>query len=67
MLPYIVVASSSPPPPPPISSKQVHSSSFFKSITGDLKIVLDLFLGGEVTGLGLNMSLGVGNYVHILN
>jgi hypothetical protein len=53
------------PPLPSISYKQVHSSSFSESLIGDPKVVLDFFLGGEVTGLGLNPSLGVGDFVRI--
>jgi hypothetical protein len=48
MLPCVVVASSSSPPPPLISSKQVRSSSSFESLTDDPKVILDLFLRGEV-------------------
>jgi hypothetical protein len=67
MLPYVVVASSSSPPPPAISSEQVHSSSFSKSLTSDLKVVLDFFFGDEVTCLGLNLFLGVVSFVHIFS
>jgi len=49
MLPCIVVALSFSPPLPPISSKQVLSSSSFESLIGDPKVVLDFFLGGDVT------------------
>jgi hypothetical protein len=61
MLPYVVVTLSSSPPPPLISSEQVCSSSSFESLIGDPKVVLDFFLGGEVTSLRLNLSLGVGD------
>jgi hypothetical protein len=50
MLPCVIVASSSSPPPPLISSKHVHSPSSSKSLTDDPKVILDLFLGGEVIG-----------------
>ncbi len=64
---YVIVASSSSPPLPPFSFEQVHSSSFFQSLTNDLKIVLDFFLGSEVIGSRLNLSFGVGSYVHIFS
>ncbi len=64
---YVAVASSFSPPLSPFSSKHVHSSSFSKSLTSDSKIVLDFFLGSEVIGSRLNLSLGVGSYVHIFN
>jgi hypothetical protein len=67
MLPCIVVTSSSSPPLPPISPKQVCSSSSFESLISDPKVVLDFFLGGEVTCLGLNLSFGVGGYVRVLS
>jgi hypothetical protein len=67
MLPYVAVASSSFPPLPPISSEQVCSSSSFEPLTGVPKVVLDFFLGGEVIGLGLNLSLGVGGSIHRFN
>jgi len=66
MLPCIVFALSSSPPPPTFSYEQVHSSSSFESTTSDPK-VLDFFLGGEVIGLGLNLSFCVNNFVHIFN
>jgi len=65
MLPCIVVALSFSPPLPPISSKQVLSSSSFESLIGDPKVVLDFFLGGDVTSWRLHLSLGVGGFVHI--
>jgi len=67
MLPYMVVASSFSPPLPPISFEQVHSSSSSKSLTNDPKVVLDFFLGGEVIGSRLNLSLRVGGFICILN
>jgi hypothetical protein len=67
MLPCVVVASSSFPPQPLISSKQVRSSSSFESLIGDPKVILYFFFGGEVTCLGLNLSLGVDGYVHVLS
>jgi len=48
MLPCVVVALSSSPPLPPISFEQVRSSSSFKSLTDDPKVILDFFLGGDV-------------------
>jgi len=67
MLPYIAVASSFFPPPPPMSSKQVHFSSSFESLTDDLKVVLDFFLGSEIISLRLNLSLGVSSSVYVFN
>jgi len=67
MLPYIVVALSFSPPPPLISSKQVHSSSSFELTTCDPKVHIDFFFSGEVTGSILNLSFGVGSYVHVFN
>jgi hypothetical protein len=67
MLFYVVVASSSSPPLPPISYEQVHSSSSSKSLTSDLKVVIDFFFGGEVIGSGFNLSFGVGNFVHVFS
>ncbi len=67
MLPHAVVALSSYPPPPLISPKQVRYSSSFESLTNDLKVFSNFFLGGEVTCSRLNMSLGVGGYVHVFN
>jgi hypothetical protein len=64
MLPCVVVALSPFPSPPSISSKQVRFSSSYKSTIGDLKVVLNFVLGGEVTCSWLNMSFGVGNFVH---
>jgi len=65
MLPYVTIAWNSFPPPPPILSEHVCSSSSFDSTTYDLKVVLDLFFNGQVTFSRLNLSLGVGNYVHV--
>jgi len=59
MLPYIVITLSSPPLPPPMSFEQVCSSSSVESLTSDPKVVLDLFMGDEVIGSRLNLSLGV--------
>jgi hypothetical protein len=67
MLPYITIASSSSPPLLPNSSEQVHSSSSFESLTDDPKVVLDFFLGGEVTNSGLHLSLSVGGFIHIFS
>jgi hypothetical protein len=61
MLSWVDVALNFFPPLPPISSEHVHSSSFSESLTNDPKVVLDFFLGGEVTCSRLNLSLGVGN------
>jgi hypothetical protein len=61
MLPYIAVALSYPLPPP-ISFEQARSSSSFESLTDNPKIVLDFFLGGELTNSRLNLSLGVGDF-----
>jgi hypothetical protein len=63
----MAITSSSFLPLPTISSKHVYSSFSSESLTGDPKVVMDFFLGGEVTGSGLNMSLGVNNYVCIFN
>jgi hypothetical protein len=48
---------------------QAHLNKFilFESTTYDLKVVIDFFLSGEVIGLGLNLSLGVGGFVRIFN
>ncbi len=48
---------------------QFHINKFIllESTTCDLKVVIDFFLNGEVIGLGLNMSLGVGDFVRIFN
>ncbi len=54
-------------PPPVISSEQVHFSSSFESLTNDSKVVLNLFLGGEVIGSRLNLSFGLGNHVYIFS
>jgi hypothetical protein len=67
MLSCVVVASNFSPPLPPISSEQVCSSSSSKSLTSDPKIVLDFFLNGEVTSLGLHLSLDVGSFMHIFS
>jgi hypothetical protein len=67
MLSYVVVASSSFSPLPPISYEHVHSSSSFESLTSDPKVVMTFFLGGEVIGSRLNLSLGVGGYVCIFS
>jgi hypothetical protein len=67
MLSCVIIALSSSPPPPPISSEHVHSSSSFESTTSIPKVVLDFFLGDEVIGLRLNLSLGVGSFVHVFN
>jgi hypothetical protein len=67
MLPWVDVALNSFPPLPPISLKHVHSSSSSESLISDPKVVLDFFLGGEVTGSRLNLSLGVGDYIRIFN
>ncbi len=67
MLSYVIVASSSYPPLPLISSEQVHSSSSSKSLTDDPKIILNFLFGGEVTGSGLNMFLGVSNFMRIFS
>jgi hypothetical protein len=48
-------------------SKWVCSSSSFESLNGDPKIILDFFLGGEVIGSMVNMSLGVGGFIHVFN
>jgi hypothetical protein len=45
--------------------EQVYSSSSFESKTWDLKVVLNFFLGGKVTCLGLNLAHGVGGFVCI--
>jgi len=66
-LPYVTVAWNSSPPPPPILFEQVSSSSSFESTTYDLKLVIDFFLSVEVTCSRLNLSLGVGNYVHVFS
>jgi hypothetical protein len=50
-----------------MSFEHVCSSSSSESLTSDPKVVLDLFLGGEVIGLGLNLSLGVGGCVCVFN
>jgi hypothetical protein len=57
MLPCVDVALSSSPPPSPISFEHVHSSSSFESTTGVPKVVIDFFIGDEVIGLRLNLSL----------
>jgi hypothetical protein len=67
MLPCVVVALSFSPPPPLISYEQVCSSSSFESLIDDPKVVLDFFLGGEVTGSRLNLSLSVGNSVCVFS
>ncbi len=67
MLHYIVVTLISSPLLPPISFEQVCSSSSFEPLTIDPKVVLDFFLGGDVTGSRLNMSFGVGGSIHIFN
>jgi hypothetical protein len=67
MLPYVDVTLSYFPPPPPISYDKVHSSSSSESITNDPKVVLDFFLGGEVIGSRLNMSLGVGGLIYVFD
>jgi len=67
MLPCVALASSFYPLPPPISFEQVCSSSSFESLTDDSKIILDFFLGGEVIGSGLNLSLGVGCYIRVFS
>jgi len=64
---YVAMASSSSPPLPPFSFKHVHSSSFSQSLTSDWKIVLNFFLSSEVIGSRLNLSFGVGSYVHIFS
>ncbi len=67
MLSYVIVTSSSYPPLPLILSEQVCSSSSSKPSTDDLKIVLNFFLGGEIRSLGLNLSLGVSNFMRIFS
>ncbi len=67
MLSYVVVASSSSPPLPPISFEQVRSSSSFESLTSDPKVVVAFFFGGQVIGSKFNLSLGVGNSMHIFS
>jgi hypothetical protein len=63
----MAIASSFSPPLPPISSEQVHSPSFFESLTDDPKVVMDFFFGGEVTSSRLNLSFGVGGSIHNFN
>jgi hypothetical protein len=63
---YIGFIWSSSSSAPPISFEQLRSSSSSKSITWNLKVVLDFFLGGEVASLGFNLSCGVG-YMHIFS
>ncbi len=53
--------------PPPISSEHVLSSSSSKSTIWTLEIVLNFFFGSEVIGLGLNLSRGVSNFIHIFS
>ncbi len=66
MLPCVIIACSFSPPPPPILSEHVCSSASSESITCDMKIILDFFLGGEVTNSRLSLSLGVGGCIHVL-
>jgi len=67
MLSCVAITSSSFPPLPPISCKQIHFSSFFESLTDDPKVILDFFFSGEVIVSRLNLSLGVGNSMHIFS
>jgi hypothetical protein len=61
MLPCVGVALSYPLPHP-ISFERAHSSSSFESLTDNPKIVLNFFLGGELTNSRLNLCLGVGDF-----
>ncbi len=65
MLPCVAVTLSFYPPLLPISFEHVCSSSSSKSITDDSKVLLDFFLGGEITSSRLNLSLGVGSSIRI--
>jgi hypothetical protein len=67
MLPYVAIASSSSPPLPTISFEHIRSSSSYESLTNDPKVVMDFFLGGEVTSSGFNLSFGVGDFVRVFN
>ncbi len=67
MMLCVAIASSFSPPLPSILFGQICSSSSFESLIGDPKIILDFFLGGEVTSLRLNMSIGVGGFVHVFS